>query len=80
MGCGPGWYAAWLIEHGAQVVGLDISTQMVEQARQRLGDQARFYQHDLSEPQPEKAAAEIDPATYRELMEHPAFIAFRLRK
>jgi ubiquinone/menaquinone biosynthesis C-methylase UbiE len=185
IGCGPGWYAAWLIEQGAQVVGLDISAQMVEQARQRLGDQATFYQHDLSqpltfaadasfdlavaplmlhyvtervvalrevarvlatdgclvvstmhpfdvwkrhggsyfatelvqdtwyrssqtyqmpywrvslttlceefsqagffidrllEPQPTPAAAEIDPATYRELMEQPAFIAFRLRK
>jgi ubiquinone/menaquinone biosynthesis C-methylase UbiE len=185
MGCGPGWYAAWLVEHGAQVVGLDISAQMVEQARQRLGDQATFHQHDLSqpltfaadasfdiavaplmlhyvtarvaalrevarvlatdgclvvstmhpfdvwkrhggsyfatelvqdtwnrssqtvqmpywrvslttlcdefsqagflidrllEPQPEPAAAEVDPKTYRELMEQPAFIAFRLRK
>ena len=185
MGCGPGWYAAWLIEHWAQVVGLDISAQMVAQARQRLGTQARFYQHDLSlpltfaadasfdiavaplmlhyvttrvaalrevarvlladgclvistmhpfdvwkrhggsyfatelvqdtwhrssrsfqvpywrvslttlcdefsqagffidrllEPQPEPAAAQIDPASYREMMEHPVFLAFRLRK
>src|SRR2546421_4941598 len=38
IGCGPGLYAAWFVEHGAQVVGLDISSQMVERARLRVGD------------------------------------------
>lgn len=185
IGCGPGLYTEWLIEHGAQVVGFDISEEMVERARMRVGDHAIFYQHDISqpltfaadasfdiaiaplmihyvtervaalrevvrilkpdgclvlstqhpfadwkqhggsyfatelvqatwrslsqsfqmpfwrvslttlcdefsqagfyidrliEPQPEPIVAEIDPETYRELMEQPAFIAFRLRK
>lgn len=50
IGCGPGLYAAWLIEHGAQVVGFDISTEMVERAQQRVGNRAQFYQHDISQP------------------------------
>jgi len=50
IGCGPGLYASWLIEHGAQVVGFDISAAMVERARQRVGERGRFYQHDLSQP------------------------------
>lgn len=50
IGCGPGLYATWLIEHGAQVVGFDISGEMVELARERLGDRGTFYQHDLSQP------------------------------
>ena len=50
IGCGPGLYAAWLIEHGAQVVGFDISGEMVERARQRVGERATFYKHDISQP------------------------------
>jgi SAM-dependent methyltransferase len=46
-GCGPGVYAEWLLEHGAEVVGLDVSPRMVEQARQRLGGRAAIHQADL---------------------------------
>jgi hypothetical protein len=42
--------------------------------------QAGFFIDRLLEPQPQPEAAEIDPKTYRDLMELPAFIAFRLRK
>jgi SAM-dependent methyltransferase len=49
-GCGPGIYAAWLLEHGAEVVGLDISPRMVERARARLGERAAFHVADLSQP------------------------------
>lgn len=62
IGCGPGLYAAWLIEHGAQVTGFDISSEMVELARQRLGDRATFYQHDLSQPLTFAADASFDIA------------------
>lgn len=62
MGCGPGWYSSWLVEHGAQVVGFDISAQMVEQARQTLANQATFYQHDLSQPLTFAADASFDIA------------------
>lgn len=50
IGCGPGLYAAWLIEHGAHVVGFDISSEMVERAKLRVGEQGKFYQHDISQP------------------------------
>jgi SAM-dependent methyltransferase len=49
-GCGPGAYAQWLVEHGAQVLGLDASPQMVKIARQRVGDRAQFRVADLSAP------------------------------
>ena len=42
--------------------------------------QAGFFIDRLLEPQPVPEAAEIDPKTYRELMEQPGFIAFRLYK
>ena len=49
-GCGPGAYAQWLVEHGAQVLGLDASPQMVELSRQRVGDRGQFRVADLSAP------------------------------
>jgi hypothetical protein len=42
--------------------------------------QAGFFIDRLLEPHPVPEAAEIDPKTYRELMEQPGFIAFRLYK
>src|SRR5690242_16266945 len=35
-GCGNGWYAAWLVDHGARVTGVDRSAAMVKCARERL--------------------------------------------
>jgi SAM-dependent methyltransferase len=49
-GCGPGAYAAWLVDHGANVVGLDVSPRMLDQARRRLGARATFVQADLGRP------------------------------
>ncbi len=34
MGCGPGQVARYLHDHGAQVIGIDLSAQMIAQARQ----------------------------------------------
>ncbi len=48
--CGPGLYAQWLVKHGAEVVGFDISAEMVTLARQRVGEHSEFYQHDISQP------------------------------
>ncbi|GHO47278.1 hypothetical protein KSX_54410 [Ktedonospora formicarum] len=62
IGCGPGLYAAWLIERGAQVVGFDISGEMIERARLRVGDRGTFYQHDISQPLPFAADASFDIA------------------
>lgn len=35
-GCGTGKYSAWLHDHGADVVGIDVSEEMVAHARERL--------------------------------------------
>jgi len=49
-GCGPGWYSEWLVDHGARVVAIDISSKMVELAKRRLGTRAEIHQADLSKP------------------------------
>lgn len=51
-GTGPGHYAAVLADRGAAVVGLDASEAMVEEARKRHGDRARFLRADLRGPLP----------------------------
>ncbi|MFW5968027.1 MAG: class I SAM-dependent methyltransferase [Persicimonas sp.] len=47
-GSGPGVYTEWLVDHGAEVVGVDVSPKMVERARERLGDRARIKQANLA--------------------------------
>ncbi len=49
-GCGPGVYAEWLLEHGATVVGIDVSQRMIELARSRVGQRAEFFCANLEEP------------------------------
>lgn len=49
-GCGPGVYSEWLIEHGAEVVAIDVSPKMVGFAKQRLGDNADVREADLRKP------------------------------
>jgi SAM-dependent methyltransferase len=49
-GCGPGIYAQWLVDHGAEVIAFDLSPRMVDLARQRLGDRARVFQADITRP------------------------------
>ena len=49
-GCGPGCYAEWLINHGADVVGIDASPKMIRLARKRLGGRAALRQADLGRP------------------------------
>jgi len=49
-GCGPGQYADWLVERGAEVVAIDVTPRMVELAKDRLGDRATVFQHDLNQP------------------------------
>jgi SAM-dependent methyltransferase len=48
VGCGAGHYAAELVARGAQVVGIDGSSTMLEHARTRVA--AEFRQHDLEQP------------------------------
>jgi SAM-dependent methyltransferase len=49
-GCGPGAYAQWLVEHGAQVLGLDASPQMIDYAQKRVRQGAEFRVADLTQP------------------------------
>jgi len=49
-GCGTGVYTEWLVERGAEVVGVDVSEPMLGHARERIGDRAEFVRADLGEP------------------------------
>src|ERR1041385_3859603 len=49
-GCGPGAYADWLAEQGAEVVGFDASPKMVRLANQRLQGRAHIIQTALGQP------------------------------
>lgn len=48
--CGPGLYAAELLNRGARVTGCDVSPTFVELALARTGGRADLRVHDLSEP------------------------------
>ena len=50
-GCGAGRTAAWLVEQGAEVVGVDVSQELLRLARERLPS-ASFRLADLAEPLP----------------------------
>jgi SAM-dependent methyltransferase len=49
-GCAAGWYTQWLLDHGAQVTALDLSPNMIEMTRKRVGNRARSLQADLNLP------------------------------
>ncbi|MCU4800579.1 class I SAM-dependent methyltransferase [Halobacteria archaeon HArc-gm2] len=48
-GCGSGRYAEWLIERGADVVAVDQSSEMLGEARDRVGGRAEIHRVDLEE-------------------------------
>jgi ubiquinone/menaquinone biosynthesis C-methylase UbiE len=49
-GCGPGAMTKWLLDRGAEVVGIDANEKMLTHARSRNGKGATFYQLNLEEP------------------------------
>lgn len=51
-GCGPGILSSWLLAHGAQVTGFDISPKMITLARKRCGRKAKFFLTDMARPLP----------------------------
>jgi 2-polyprenyl-3-methyl-5-hydroxy-6-metoxy-1,4-benzoquinol methylase len=51
-GCGSGAQAQWLLDQGAEVIGIDLSPRMVEEARRRCQSRTRFLVADLAEPLP----------------------------
>ncbi|MCB9130230.1 MAG: class I SAM-dependent methyltransferase [Anaerolineales bacterium] len=59
-GCGPGAYAEWLLDHGAQVVAVDANEKMLAHARERTGDRAEFHLANLNAPLDFLADASFD--------------------
>jgi 2-polyprenyl-6-hydroxyphenyl methylase/3-demethylubiquinone-9 3-methyltransferase len=52
-GCGPGHYAAWLARRGARVVGIDVTPEMLAQARAHVAGLAvELLEADLERPLP----------------------------
>lgn len=49
-GCGIGDYTARFLDEGASVVGVDLSAESLERARDRCGTRAEFHRQDLTEP------------------------------
>jgi SAM-dependent methyltransferase len=51
-GCGSGAQCEWLIESGAEPIGVDLSPAMVDEASARCRGRGRFAVADLAEPLP----------------------------
>jgi SAM-dependent methyltransferase len=51
-GCGSGAQCEWLLNEGADVIGIDLSPAMVEETKRRCGQRARIFVADLAEPLP----------------------------
>lgn len=51
-GCGVGDHVSWLLDQGADMVGVDASEVALETARDRFGDRAAFHRADLADPLP----------------------------
>ena len=75
-GCGTGRDAAALLERwpDARVVGVDGSQQMLDQARDRLGDRATLVRADLTQPLPlpEPVDAVMSVAAFHWIRDHTA--------
>ena len=59
IGCGTGFYSRWLAERGLDVVAMDISTRMLEQAKQRCPTGVAFFAGDCQDPAPSLGAATV---------------------
>ena len=71
-GCGPGLVAGGLLENGLRVVGVDLSTEMIDRARRRCathGERARFIQGSVFDP-PLDQFAPFDGALSRFVLHH----------
>ena len=69
-GCGPGLVAEAFLEAGHEVLGVDLSTEMIRRARARcarFGDRARFEQRALHDLDP---GAPLDGALSRNVLHH----------
>lgn len=60
LGCGPGVYAQYLTERGAQVTSIDVSQDMVDIVKNKLGDSVNAYRQDLSLGLPQESDGQYD--------------------
>lgn len=60
LGCGAGFYAAELLDRGAEVVGVEGSAELVAHAKERVGERAELRLHDLELPLDFAADASFD--------------------
>ena len=50
IGCGTGFYTRWLSDRGLQVVGMDLSSNMIEQAKLRCPDSVQLIVGNCEDP------------------------------
>lgn len=50
VGCGPGWYAEYLLSRGATVTAFDVNVEFVALTQVRVGQRATVLQADLANP------------------------------
>lgn len=60
-------YTEWLLDRGAEVVGVDASEAMLAHARERVGDRATFHQADLGKPLDQFPPDDPGDANYYEI-------------
>lgn len=54
LGCGPGLYIEHFLDQGAQVTGIDRSSEMIARVSERFRDAVTCYTQDLSDGLPEE--------------------------
>ena len=59
-GCGSGWYAEYLLDHGAIVTAIDLNADFVALTEARVEQRAKVLQADLSQPLDFAADGEFD--------------------
>ncbi|HZG42245.1 MAG TPA: methyltransferase domain-containing protein, partial [Longimicrobium sp.] len=82
LGCGEGWLARSLAEHGIAVVGLDVSPELVDAARRAGGGEFHALAYEALTADPSLARGEYDAVVcnFSLLDEHPVPLLRSLRR
>lgn len=79
VGCGPGFYAAAMLDRGATVTGVDGSETLLDRARQATEGRATLHQHNLEKPLGFAADASYDlvlmALVYHHVYDRPQLLA-----